>query len=60
MSIIIHSFMISTFSKNVVDPLCMLNLFPAEIEQAEDEIYMNIGLQVQDSWQFHIYSPYNF
>jgi len=52
--------MISTFSKNVVDLLCMLNLFPAETEQAEDEIYMNIGLQVQDSWQFHIYSPYNF
>ena len=45
-----HSFMISTFSKNVVDLLCMLNLFPAETEQAEDEIYMNIGLQVQDSW----------
>lgn len=52
--------MISTFSKNVSDPLCMLNLFPAENEQAEDEIYMNIGLYVQDSWQFHIYSPYNF
>ena len=52
--------MISTSSKNVVDPLCMLNLFPAKIEQAEDEIYMNTGLQVQDSWQLHIHPHYNF
>lgn len=52
--------MISTSSKNVVDLLCMFNLFPAKIEQAEDEIYMKTGLQVQDSWQSHIHPYYNF